>query len=104
MAGAFDPAGGPPGPPGPPGGHLQHPQDHYSVPPSHYGGYNVQPPLGSDSGSGYAVPIPPGGFSPVTSNKEYQSHHLQHQQLHDSRVHESWNNNERVVEPSYDCY
>merc|ERR1711997_650967 len=49
--------------------HGQH-QDHYNVPPSHYGGYNVQPPLGSDSGgqqqSGY-VSLPPGGFSPIAS-------------------------------------
>ncbi len=71
--------------------HQQHEQ-HYHGPP--YGGYSVQPPLGSDSGSTGYVPLPD-GFSP-SANKEpgpLPGQHLEH-----------WNNNERVIDASYDCY
>ena len=114
MAGSYDTTPSP--------HHLQaaH-QDHYSVP--HYASYPqlVQPPLGSDSGSGVSAgggyaPLPPGGFSPVANNKEYQSqqHHLQQQaQQHlvatstggATAAHEHWNNNDRSQnDTSYDCY
>ena len=106
MAGSYDTAPSP--------HHLQaaH-QDHYNLPP-HYASYNVQPPLGSDSGSavsvsGGYVPLPPGSFSPQgqANNKEYQSqqHHLQQQHLvattapssggvPNNASHEHWNNND----------
>ena len=121
MAGSYDTTPSPhqhhlQGPPPPP-----HPEDHYNVP--HYASYAVQPPLGSDSGSSGYVPLPPGGFSPVANNKEYQSQqhqqHLQQQQQQNQHhlttlaaaaaaagAHptEHWNNNDRVVDTAYDCY
>ena len=109
MAGSYDTTPSP--------HHLQAAHhDHYSVP--HYASY-VQPPLGSDSGSGVSAggyaPLPPGGFSPVANNKEYQSqqHHLQQQHIvatstggtGNATAHEHWNNNDRAqVDTSYDCY
>ena len=108
MSGGYDPSS--------PHHHLQPHQDHYSP---QYGGYSVQPPLGSDSGSavsGYTPIPPPEGFSPV--HKDYhrepsQQHHGPHgsltpQGLHplgpSTATHEHWNNNDRTVETSYDCY
>ena len=115
MAGSYDTT------PSPHQHHLQapppHPEDHYNVP--HYASYAVQPPLGSDSGSSGYVPLPPGGFSPVANNKEYQSQqHQQHLQQQQQNQHhlttlaaaaaaagaEHWNNNDRVVDTAYDCY
>ena len=92
--------------------HMQQPpQDPYNVPP--YGNY-VQPPLGSDSGSGSGyVPMPPGGFSPtVTSASKDFMDPIQVSQMHGnssgasaaSMMHEPWNNNEHRLETTYDCY
>ena len=90
--------------------HMQPPQDPYNVPP--YGNY-VQPPLGSDSGSGQSgyVPMPPGGFSPVTSaaSKDFMDASSV-SQMHGNAaaaaamMHEPWNNNEHRLETTYDCY
>ena len=94
--------------------HLSH-ADHYN---SVYGttGY-VQPPLGSDSGSvsgsgSVYIPgiPPPEGFSPVhQTNKDYHPGNPgnpgsipgNHPGI---TAHEHWNNNDRIVETSYDCY
>ena len=81
---------------------LQPGQDPYSVPPYNY----VQPPLGSDSGSGPGyVPMPPGGFSPVP-NKDFMDQSVSHMQAASmASMAEPWNNNERPLEASaYDCY